>query len=174
MALAWGTSSPATSSDGTAAGVGVAHRHHPSLVTVQPETEAAAQVKTYRPCSDSSPDAQGRAPDSLGNRVITGYTRPCTEVPCAPGQSGPETTGACRPARTEALTEETRTAALPVVLQGRYRLGHVIGRGGAAVVYRARDLLLGREVAIKVFTGTSARGRRAAGAGGGGAAARRR
>jgi tRNA A-37 threonylcarbamoyl transferase component Bud32 len=37
-------------------------------------------------------------------------------------------------------------------LQGRYRVGPVIGRGGASTVYRAHDLLLGRDVAIKVFT----------------------
>jgi eukaryotic-like serine/threonine-protein kinase len=41
---------------------------------------------------------------------------------------------------------------LPAVLQGRYRIGPVIGHGGASVVYRAADTLLGRDVAIKAFT----------------------
>jgi serine/threonine protein kinase len=50
------------------------------------------------------------------------------------------------------VSEPTRPIALPTVLQGRYRIGPVIGRGGASTVYRAQDVLLGREVAVKVFT----------------------
>ncbi|MCW4384808.1 serine/threonine protein kinase [Salinibacterium sp. SYSU T00001] len=38
-----------------------------------------------------------------------------------------------------------------VLLGGRYRLGPALGSGGAAAVHRARDMLLGREVAIKVY-----------------------
>jgi serine/threonine protein kinase len=38
------------------------------------------------------------------------------------------------------------------VLPDRYRIEHVIGRGGTAVVYAAHDTLLNRPVAIKVFT----------------------
>ena len=37
------------------------------------------------------------------------------------------------------------------VLGGRYELGDAIGRGGSAVVYRARDRETGRAVAVKVF-----------------------
>ena len=43
----------------------------------------------------------------------------------------------------------------PRVLAGRYRLGEVIGRGARAVVYEARDPLLGRTVAVKLFTATA-------------------
>jgi serine/threonine protein kinase len=42
----------------------------------------------------------------------------------------------------------------PLLLE-RYQPEQLIARGGSASVYRARDLLLGREVAVKVFLGGS-------------------
>ena len=45
----------------------------------------------------------------------------------------------------------TTDAGPPTVVGGRYTVGDLIGRGGAADVFRARDELLGRDVAIKMF-----------------------
>ncbi|MBW4041464.1 MAG: protein kinase [Acidobacteria bacterium] len=44
----------------------------------------------------------------------------------------------------------------PPTLDGRYAIRALIGRGGSSSVYAARDLLLGREVAVKLFTATAA------------------
>lgn len=42
-----------------------------------------------------------------------------------------------------------------LLLKGRYELGTLIGEGGLAAVYRARDASLGRDVAVKVFRHTA-------------------
>ena len=38
-----------------------------------------------------------------------------------------------------------------ILLKNRYKLDETLGRGGMAVVYHARDLMLERDVAIKVL-----------------------
>ncbi len=42
------------------------------------------------------------------------------------------------------------------IVQGRYRLREVLGHGSRATVHRAEDLLLGRDVAIKLIAATAA------------------
>lgn len=49
-----------------------------------------------------------------------------------------------------------RTTQEQVVLGGRYALGPLLGRGGAADVHRATDVLLDRDVAVKVLRDTAA------------------
>lgn len=44
-------------------------------------------------------------------------------------------------------------ALVGALLDARYRVSSLIGRGGVATVYRATDTALGREVAVKVFRG---------------------
>ena len=48
------------------------------------------------------------------------------------------------------MTEANADDTAPL-LDGRYRLGDLVGEGGMARVYRAEDALLGRTVAIKLI-----------------------
>ena len=85
---------------------------------------------------------------------------PAVEAEAAPEVAIPVLPPEPRPQRDDGLTTGggPREAAPAsewlrdgTVLDGRYRLDRVIGRGGTATVHAARDQLLGRDVAVKVF-----------------------
>jgi eukaryotic-like serine/threonine-protein kinase len=58
-----------------------------------------------------------------------------------------------------ALPRATADADAESVVGGRYRLSKLLGAGGSGRVYRARDDVSGRDVAVKLFYAAQARGR---------------
>ena len=101
--------------------------------------------------------AQGLCPACLLQEGLrTGKPTPGARLQCAACQSTLAEDarfcarcGAPAPAAPGVEGDPVRTA-LETKLQGQYRVGRLLGRGGMGAVYLARDLTLDREVAIKV------------------------
>jgi eukaryotic-like serine/threonine-protein kinase len=69
-----------------------------------------------------------------------------------------ESGAAEHPAPAQDQAEESQA---PQIIGGRYRLGALIGAGGAGRVFHARDEISGRECAVKLFYMAHARGNQA-------------
>src|SRR5688500_15419112 len=76
-----------------------------------------------------------------------------TQIARLPGTGVPASGGSSEPT---ASVPETSAAALSAisgnVIAGRYKILSQLGRGGVGVVYRAMDMELGEEIALKVLT----------------------
>ena len=71
--------------------------------------------------------------------------------PLGPEKNGEPTNPRGAPVQENSVTQGVDTIA------GRYKLKEILGRGGVGVVYRANDMDLGEEIAIKVLQGQATR-----------------
>ena len=107
--------------------------------------------------------AGGQAAMQIENRRLRGRDGDDAHPRCVPGAHGLDWQdepavycSACRliwSPRTRRCScgTATTTAALPLFVQGKFRLERLVGMGGMGVVYLAVDMVLDRQVAIKTL-----------------------
>ena len=107
--------------------------------------------------------AVGQAAMQIENRRLRGRKGDDTHQGRSPGPRGldwQDEPASCCPACSLVWSPDTRrcscgaattVAALPLLVQGKFRLERLVGAGGTGVVYLAVDMVLNRRVAIKTL-----------------------
>ena len=104
--------------------------------------QAAMQIENRR-LRGREGDGSGRASD-LRPRGLDWQDEPAAHCPACSLVWSPET-------RICSCGTATVEAALPLFVQGKFRLERLVGAGGMGVVYLAVDMVLDRQVAIKTL-----------------------